>query len=203
MPSLESGGLISVCGAASLRRVGNPAERNRYGGTSLGLVPRTSGRCPMVGMGSHCKCPAICSYVRSVAPFATGAAPRRVFRRCSYVRVTYAKQAWRWAGLTLPAHQLEPATARTVLDVALFWGPVLTGATTIMIASVTLLALRGRAGLPWWLGVLGVVAFVEQAAETITIFGSAGLAEQGGAMNLLLGAALDACLRGMGRYPRT
>jgi hypothetical protein len=106
--------------------------------------------------------------------------------------VTYAVQAWTWGGLALHAHQLEPATARTVLDVALFWGPVLTGATTTMIAPVTLLALRGRAGLPWWLGVLGAAAFVEQAVETVTIFGSAGFTEPGGAMNLLLGAALTA-----------
>jgi hypothetical protein len=77
-----------------------------------------------------------------------------------------------------------------VLDVALFWGPVLTGATTTMMAPVTLLALRGRAGLPRWLGFLGAVAFLEQAVETITIFGSAGFTEPGGAMNLQLGAGL-------------
>jgi hypothetical protein len=61
-----------------------------------------------------------------------------------------------------------------VLDVAVFWGPVLTGATTTMIAPVTLLALRRRAGLPRWLGVLGAIACTEQAVETVTIFGSTG-----------------------------
>jgi hypothetical protein len=35
---------------------------------------------------------------------------------------------------------------------------------------------------------LGAVAFVEQAIQTITIFGSTGLTEPGGAMNLQLGA---------------
>ena len=105
---------------------------------------------------------------------------------------TYAVQAWTWGGLALHADRLEPATARTVLDVAAFWGPVLTGATTTMIAPVTLLALQGRAGLPKWLGVLGAIAFVEQAIETITIFGSTGFTEPGGAMNLQLGAGLTA-----------
>jgi hypothetical protein len=105
---------------------------------------------------------------------------------------TYAVQAWTWGGLALHADRLEPATARTVLDIAVFWGPVLTGATTTMIAPVTLLALRGHAGLPRWLGALGAVAFVEQAIETITIFGSTGFTEPGGAMNLQLGAGLTA-----------
>jgi hypothetical protein len=104
--------------------------------------------------------------------------------------VTTAVQSWTWGGLALHADRLEPATARTVLDVALFWGPVLTGATVTMMAPVTLLALRARAGLPVWLGVLGAIALVEQAVETITIFGSSGFTEPGGAMNLQLGAGL-------------
>jgi hypothetical protein len=104
---------------------------------------------------------------------------------------TYAVQAWTWGGLALPADHLQPATARTVLDVALFWGPVLTGATITMIAPVTLLSLRGQ-GLPRWLGVLGAFAFAEQAVETVTIFRSVGFTEPGGAMNLLLGAGLTA-----------
>jgi hypothetical protein len=43
-----------------------------------------------------------------------------------------------------------------------------------MIAPVTLLALRGRAGLPRWLGGLGALAFAERAVETITTFRSTG-----------------------------
>jgi len=104
--------------------------------------------------------------------------------------VTLAVQSWIWGGLALHADRLEPATARALLDVAIFWGPVLTGSTTTMMAPVTLLALRGRAGLPRWIGLLGAVAFVEQAVETITIFGSSGFTEPGGAMNLELGAGL-------------
>ena len=84
---------------------------------------------------------------------------------------------------------LQPAVARTLLDVAIFFGPVLTGATTTMIGPVTLAAFQGH-GIPKWLGVIGIFAFVEQATETITIFGNAGFTEPGGAMNMQLGAAL-------------
>jgi hypothetical protein len=77
-----------------------------------------------------------------------------------------------------------------VLDVAIFFGPVLTGSTTTMMAPVTLLGLLGQARIPRWLGVLGLVAFLEQAIETITIFGSSGFTQPGGAMNMQLGATL-------------
>ena len=60
----------------------------------------------------------------------------------------------------------------------------------MMIAPVTLLALRGQAGLPRWLGVLGLVAFLEQAVETATIFGSTGFTEPGGTMNNAVGPTL-------------
>jgi hypothetical protein len=105
------------------------------------------------------------------------------------VVVAIAVQSWFWGGLALHPDRVEPATARTLLDVAVFFGPVLTGAWMTMIAPVTLLALRGG-DLPRWLGVLGAVAFAEQAVETITIFGSTGFTEPGGAMNLQLGAGL-------------
>jgi len=96
---------------------------------------------------------------------------------------------WTWGGLALHAERLDPAIARTVLDVACFFGPVLTGATTTMMAQVTLLGLRGE-GVPRWLGALGLVAFVEQSIETITIFGSTGFTQPGGAMNMQLGGDL-------------
>ncbi len=98
--------------------------------------------------------------------------------------------SWTWAGLALHVDQLDPVTTRTVLDVAVFFGPVLTGSTTTMMAPVTWLALGSQAGIPRWLGALGLVAFVEQAIETITIFGSTGFTQPGGAMNMQLGAGL-------------
>lgn len=97
---------------------------------------------------------------------------------------------WTWGGLTLHAGQMEPATARAILDVAAFFGPVLTGSTTTMMAPVTLLAFSRQPVIPRWLGVLGLVAFVEQAVETITIFGSTGFTQPGGAMNMQLGGGL-------------
>jgi hypothetical protein len=106
------------------------------------------------------------------------------------ILISSAVQSWFWAGLGLHAEQLEPATARALLDVAVFFGPILTGATTTMMAPVTLLALRSKAGLPMWLGLLGAAAFVEQSIETITIFGSTGFTQPGGPMNLQLGAGL-------------
>ena len=97
---------------------------------------------------------------------------------------------WTWAGLALHADQLEPATARAILDVAAFFGPVLTGSTTTMMAPVTVLAFTRQPSIPRWLGVLGLVAFVEQAVETMTIFGSTGFTQPGGAMNMQLGGGL-------------
>jgi hypothetical protein len=101
-----------------------------------------------------------------------------------------AVQAWLWAGIALHPDSLQPATARTVLDVASFWGPILTGATTAMIGAVTVLGLIANPVIPRWLTTLGIIAFVEQAIETITVFGTHGFLAPGGDMNLLLGAGL-------------
>ena len=98
--------------------------------------------------------------------------------------------SWTWGGLALHADTTSPAVARAVLDVACYMGPVLTSTTTTMFAPVTLLALRRQGGFPLWLGILGLVALVEQAVETITIFGATGFTQPGGAMNMQLGAGL-------------
>jgi hypothetical protein len=103
-----------------------------------------------------------------------------------------AVQAWIWLGMSWHADQLEPATARTLLDVASFWGPVLTSTTVTMLAPVVLLAWSGRAGLPRWLAVVTAIALVEQLVETITIFGKHGFIAPGGPMNVELGAGLTA-----------
>ena len=106
--------------------------------------------------------------------------------------VEIAVQGWIWSGLALHARHLEPATARTLLDVASYWGPVLISATVMTLAPVALLALGERAGLPRWLGIVTLVALVEQLVETITLFGSHGFIEPGGPMNLFVGAGLTA-----------
>ncbi len=118
---------------------------------------------------------------------------------------------WTWGGLAVHADSLNPATARAILDVACFMGPVLTATTTTMFAPVTLLALRRRCGFPLWLGILGVIALSEQAIETITVFGSTGFTQPQGAMNMQLGASLTvlwtlafAIWAGLrGRFPET
>ena len=106
--------------------------------------------------------------------------------------VETAIQAWTWAGLALHPDTLDAGTARTVLDVAMLWGPILTGATTAMIGAVTALGLTRPKRIPTWLFVIGIVAFTEQAIETITVFGTSGFTAPGGDMNLLLGAGLTA-----------
>jgi len=103
-----------------------------------------------------------------------------------------AVQGWLWAGLAWHAGQVDSATARLVFDIASYWGPVLTGATVLMLGPVAVVAWRGAVGLPRWLGVVAGVAFVEQLIETITITGQRGFIAPGGPMNLLLGAALTA-----------
>jgi hypothetical protein len=106
--------------------------------------------------------------------------------------VETSTQGWLWAGLAWHTNQLQPATARSFLDVASFWGPVLTSSTVLTLVPVTLVALRGNGGLPRWLAYAAGAATVEQLVETITIFGNHGFAAPGGPMNTLLGAGLVA-----------
>jgi hypothetical protein len=72
--------------------------------------------------------------------------------------------------------------------VASYWGPVLTGATILMLAPQALLGLRGEPGFPRWLGVIAGLAFAEQLVESITIFGQRDYLAPGGPMNLFVGA---------------
>jgi hypothetical protein len=106
------------------------------------------------------------------------------------VGTTTMVQAWTLGGLSLHPAQLQPATARNVLDVAIYFGPLLTAATITMLVSVVILGFRGYPGIPTWLAVLSLVTVVEQAIETVTIFGSKGFTAPGGPMNLQLGAGL-------------
>src|ERR1700730_11335722 len=101
-----------------------------------------------------------------------------------------AVQASGLRGIAAHPALLTPSTARVVLDVASYWGPVLTSATVLMLGPFAFLALRGDGELPRWLGVVTGIALIEQVVETITIFGRAGFIAPGGPMNLLLSAAL-------------
>ncbi len=101
-----------------------------------------------------------------------------------------AIQGWLWAGMAWHANQLAPTTARTLLDVASYWGPVLTSASIAMLAPIAILGWQRRAGLPRWLGIVAAVTLIEQIVETITIFGHRGFIAPGGPMNLYLGGPL-------------
>jgi hypothetical protein len=106
--------------------------------------------------------------------------------------VETAVQAWFWGGLALHPASLRPSTLRLGLDIASFWGPILTGATMTMIGSVSVLGLKRPSLIPRWLTAIGLLAFAEQAVETLTAFGRHGFVVPGGAMNLVLGASLTA-----------
>ena len=53
-----------------------------------------------------------------------------------------------------------------------------------------LLGFGSAAVIPKWLAWLSVALFVEQAIETITVFGESGFIAPGGTMNLYLGGAI-------------
>jgi hypothetical protein len=132
--------------------------------------------------------------VATVAGLVAGLLPpaaRRVFLlgAAAFLAET-AVQAWTWAALALHPASLQPATARLLLDVGDFWGPLLTGTTMTMIGAVTVLGLGAAPLIPRWLTLLGALAFTEQAIETVTVFGTHGFVAPGGAMNVVLGALL-------------
>lgn len=106
------------------------------------------------------------------------------------VGATTAVQSWFLAGMAWHSVALQPATARTLFDVASFWGPVLTAADVVMFGPIVLLSLRNDGPFPRWLGYVTGIFVVEQLIETVTIFGSRGFIAPGGPMNLLLGAGL-------------
>jgi len=181
-------GLLYLAGAIAL---GSPPGADQpghavaawfraHGGNVRGWVWCTSLLAPVFA--------AYASMVRSRLP-----APHRdvfFFGAIAFATET-AIQGWIWAGTSWHSSQLSPSLARTLLDVASFWGPVLTGTTVAMLTPVAALAIQGAA-VPTWLGGVCALAATEQAVETTTIFGHRGFASPGGPMNAYLGAALVA-----------
>lgn len=104
--------------------------------------------------------------------------------------ITAQVQAWFWAGLSLHPQGLEPATARTLFDIPAYWGPLVNGSTTAMAAAVMALGFGESPIIPRWLKWLSVVFFLEQAVETITVFGHTGFFAPAGAMNVYLGGVI-------------
>jgi hypothetical protein len=104
--------------------------------------------------------------------------------------ITAQVQAWFWAGLAFHPQGLEPGAARTIFDIAAFWGPLVNGSTTTMAIAVAALGFGASPIIPRWLAWLSVIFLLEQAIETITVFGQSGFIAPGGTMNAYLGGVL-------------
>ena len=63
-------------------------------------------------------------------------------------------------------------------------------ADVLLAGAIGLAAWRGDGGLPRWLAYFSAAFALEQAIETITIFGKRGFIAPGGDMNFQLGAVL-------------
>lgn len=100
-----------------------------------------------------------------------------------------AVSTWFLAGTALHADTIDPQTARSLLDVGSYFGPVLTTTDVVMAGAVALAALR-EGSFPKWFGWLSVVFAVEQLAEVATVYGNSGFAAPGGDWNNVLGAGL-------------
>ncbi len=98
--------------------------------------------------------------------------------------------AWFWAGLALhPEGTRSGNCSRFHSAIPQYWGDHQRldhddG------GSVRSTRVRAVTDHPGWLGWLSVVFLVEQAIETITVFGSTGFLAPGGTMNLYLGGAI-------------
>ena len=104
--------------------------------------------------------------------------------------ITAQVQGWFWAGMALHPENLTPDVARTLFDISSFWGPIVNGATTAMAIAFVALGLGASPKIPSWLMWLSMIFFLEQAIETITIFGRTGFLAPGGTMNVYLGGVI-------------
>jgi len=104
--------------------------------------------------------------------------------------ITAQVQGWFWAGLALHPHDLDPAAARTIFSISAYWGPLVNGSTATMAAALAALGFGVSPIIPRWLTWLSAIFFLEQAVETITVFGNTGFIAPGGTMNVYLGGAI-------------
>ncbi|MCP4319018.1 MAG: hypothetical protein GY789_24260 [Hyphomicrobiales bacterium] len=104
--------------------------------------------------------------------------------------ITAQVQAWIWAGLALHPEGLDPVAARVIFDISAYWGPLVNGSTATMAAAVAALGFGASPSIPRWLTWLSCVFFLEQAIETVTIFGQTGFFAPGGTMNVYLGGTI-------------
>jgi len=106
------------------------------------------------------------------------------------VSILTTAYSWFNLGLARRPASVDPATARTLYDVAGFWGPLLITFTTLTLGALAWAGWKGGQ-LPKWVGIVASITLAEQLIESITIFGSKGFIAPGGAMNSLLGAGLS------------
>lgn len=100
-----------------------------------------------------------------------------------------AVSLWFFAGTALHADTIEPQTARSLLDVGTYFGPVLTTTDVVMAGAVAIAALR-EGSFPKWFGWFTAVFTLEQLAELATVYGKSGFAAPGGEWNNVVGAGL-------------
>ncbi len=81
-------------------------------------------------------------------------------------------QMWINAGMALHPGSLDPATARTLADIAAMWGPLLTVPAIMMAGPVVWAARLGR--FPRWMALIAAVFLVEQVVAVLTIIGPVG-----------------------------
>lgn len=104
--------------------------------------------------------------------------------------ITAQVQAWFWAGLAFHPQDLDAGTARVLLDITQFWGPVVNASMVAMAAPIAALGIGADPVVPRWLAWLSAIFGIEQAIETITVFGQSGFIAPGGTMNVYLGGVL-------------
>lgn len=98
-------------------------------------------------------------------------------------------QMWLNAGMALHASSLEPATARTLADIAAMWGPLLTVAAIMLAGPVVWAARQGR--FPRWMALIAAVFLVEQVVSLLTIIGPVGsFIAPGGPLTIFGGGVL-------------
>ncbi|SDW77574.1 hypothetical protein SAMN05444358_1011726 [Ruegeria halocynthiae] len=101
--------------------------------------------------------------------------------------LTAQVQAWIWAGLAYDPSGLSEGTAQMIFAIAAFWGPIVNASTTAMAGAIAVLGFGEHRIVPHWLAWLSLAFGIEQAIETITVFGQSGFIAPGGTMNIYLG----------------
>lgn len=133
--------------------------------------------------------PLFAAHVVLMRDWMAGTAGRFYLLGGTAVLILTTVSSWVMLGLARRPESLDPALARTLLDVSAYWGPSLTGFTVLTLGAVAWVSLQDHR-LPRWVGILAIVALVEQAVETVTVFGTSGFTAAGGPMNTMVGAGL-------------